>query len=88
MGNVVPFGRDEDILSRGNPAVRQALHLMKEALATLDRGGAGCTAFACHLSLAIDVAEEQPIPKNEEECQVMLEELLAAKVSARSASKT
>ncbi len=87
MGNVVPFGRDEDIVSRGNPAVRQALRLMKEALATLDRGGAGCTAFACHLSLAIDVAEEQPVPKNEEECQAMLDELLASRAGTYPVGK-
>ncbi|GAA0309292.1 hypothetical protein GCM10009087_19170 [Sphingomonas oligophenolica] len=78
MGNIIPFGRDEDIVCRGNPAVVKAVRLMKEALATLDRGGAGCTAFACHLSLAIDVAEQAPLPKDEEECQAMLDALLAS----------
>jgi hypothetical protein len=87
MGNVVPFGCDEDIVSRGDLAVRQALRLMKEALATLDRGGAGCTAFACHLSLAIDVTEERPIPKSEEECEAMLDDLLAPTAGAHSAGK-
>lgn len=75
MGNVLLFARDEDIVSRQNPAVIQALGLMKEALATLDRGGAGCTTFACHLSMAIDLADDRPIPMSEEECQTMLEQL-------------
>ncbi len=82
MGNVVPFGRDEDIVCRENPAVVKAVRLMKEALATLDRGGAGCTAFACHLSFAIDVAEQAPVPKNEKECQAMLDALLASEPDA------
>jgi hypothetical protein len=48
---------------------------MKEALEILDRGGAGLTAFACHLSLAIDVAEERPVPTTEEEFEAMWAEL-------------
>jgi hypothetical protein len=87
MGNVVPFGRDEDVVKRGSPAVIKALSLMKDALATLDSGGAGFTSFACHLSLAIDLAEAQPVPQTEQECQSILDDLLRDTVDTNSSAQ-
>jgi hypothetical protein len=77
MGNVMSIVRDEELVSAADPAVVKAVSLMKEALEILDRGGAGLTAFACHLSLAIDVAEQRPLPTTEEEFEAMWAELPA-----------
>jgi hypothetical protein len=77
MGNVMSIVRDEEFVSAGDPAVVKAVSLMKEALEILDRGGAGLTTFACHLSLAIDVAEERPVATTEEEFEAMWAELPA-----------
>ncbi len=40
--------------------LEQAVDLMERALALLDGAGHGATSFACHLSLAIDVAHGEP----------------------------
>jgi hypothetical protein len=77
MENVMSIVRDGDLVNPGDPAVKRAVSLMKEALEILDLGGAGLTAFACHLSLAIDVAEQRPCPKSEEEFEAMWAELPA-----------
>nr|WP_281124202.1 hypothetical protein [Sphingomonas sp. AR_OL41] len=77
MGNAMSIVRDEELVSAADPAVVKAVSLMREALEILDRGGAGLTAFACHLSLAIDVAEQRPVPTTEEEFEAMWAELPA-----------
>ena len=87
MGNVIPLDRHEDGERQSNPALRRALALMKEALAILDAGGAGVTTLACHLSLAIDRAEENPGPRTEEECQAMLDGMTASAAGAYTAGK-
>jgi hypothetical protein len=48
-------------------AATYALALMRRALRLMDDSGSGLTAAACHLSMAIDAAEGQPILKTEEE---------------------
>jgi hypothetical protein len=75
MENIMSIVRYEEFVSAGDPAVTRAVSLMKEALDILDRGGAGLTAFACHLSLAIDVAEQRPVPATEEEFEAKWAEL-------------
>ena len=84
MGDVITLGHAEDIESRKNPAVRQALPLMKEALALLDAGGAGWTTGARNLSLAIDRAEERPVHQTEEEFLAMLDETLVSAFDAKA----
>lgn len=37
--------------------VAEAIEMMRDALALLDRAGAGSTGFAFHLSLAVEVAD-------------------------------
>ncbi|CAN5497325.1 hypothetical protein BH10PSE12_BH10PSE12_07960 [soil metagenome] len=62
-------------MERNSGCVEEALALMRDALALLDRAGAGATPYACHLSMAIDVAEGHPVASNEEACRrVVLEE--------------
>ncbi len=46
----VPIEENEEIVS-------EAILLMKQSLNLLDEAGVGCTAFGCHLSMAIDTAE-------------------------------
>jgi enolase len=40
-----------------DPMVAEAIRSMENALDMFDRAGLGTTAFACHLSMAIDCAQ-------------------------------
>lgn len=62
-------------MERDDARVAQALAMMKNALNLLDLAGAGFTSFACHLSMAIDVAEGRPTAGDDANSLLLIAEL-------------
>jgi hypothetical protein len=57
IGSYLPDGKEQAVISESITAVS----LMRSALGLLDRAGHGCTATACLLQYAIDLATQEVV---------------------------